>query len=190
MPCGEEEDERSEDGDEERTGDGGEVSSARREEAVRDRQGRLPCGRSPVGSRTATASAQCCPRPAAHTRTARGLPQSPTELARGGAAPRGLCPTGQQHPFPRRPRGPAKAATHRPVSRLGDRPRAGASGQGCHRSRSSAARIEDGGVSWRRAPHRAGETGINGNNWAGRRRGTSPPRGCRGPGSQQLGLSV
>ena len=61
-----------------------------------------------------------CPRPAVPPPTARGLPQSRVEPARGDAAPRGLCPTGQLHPVPGRPREPAKVETHRPVSQLWD----------------------------------------------------------------------
>lgn len=98
------------DGDEAWTG-GGKVSGKGGD--VRDSESSLLC------SRTVTTPAPVlCPLPAAPAPAARGLPQSRVEPARGDAAPRGLCPTGQLHPVPGRPREPAKVETHRPVSQL------------------------------------------------------------------------
>lgn len=66
----------------------------------------------------------------------------------------------------------------------------GGPSRGLHRSGHPAAPLADRGSFWRRATRRAGDARISGSNWAGRRRGTSAPRGCGGRSSPQLGLSV
>lgn len=151
-----------------------------REGAVRDSKSSLLCGR------RVTTPALCCvpgplsPRPLPEGSPRAGLSRPGATRHRAASARRasGIQSRGGRG-NPRR----SRRIDPSPSSGIDD-------GRGGHRSRRPAARIEDTGVYWRRASHRAGEAGINGSNWAGRRRGTSAPRGCRGPGSLQLGLSV
>lgn len=130
----------------------------------------------------------------------------PGRAGLGGGAPLGLCPTGapreaagtREDPGPGTRDASTGFGAQPPLGGSGvaeggrpiDRRRGPGPGRGRHRSGSPAAPLADGGASWQHAPHRAGDAGISGSNWAGRRRGTSAPRGCRGPSLPQLGLSV
>lgn len=102
---------------EEWTGDGGEVSKGREGIAREPARAALPGVGAPSASAPPSPPLRAVPSPATLTPTTRGLPPRPpspgqAELARGGAAPRGLYTTGQPHPVAGGPRGPAKAEKH------------------------------------------------------------------------------
>lgn len=194
MKCRHEKDRKPE---RERSGQGTGDTAGEGKGGERDCEGGPPRVGSPSRPRTATTSPLPAlagsPRPGSHTPLSwpgqRG--HRPASANRRAAAP-------SRRARPGRTREPAKAgvpgaldASTRLPAR-GVRGAAGGDGQarspidrggplgaGRHRSCRPAALTDNRGVSWRRASHPAGEAGISGSNWAGRRRGTSAPRGCR-----------